>query len=81
MKIKCLDEKILQDEIKSVIKKSQEQSEQLNQLGYNVYERDVTSDIYKVENADNYFIYNGYLYVIYAYGNSNETSELDVVII
>ena len=35
----------------------------------------------KIENATEYFLgKNGYLYVIYAYGNDDFTSELDVII-
>ena len=38
-------------------------------------------DEFKIENATEYFLgKNGYLYVIYAYGNDDFTSELDVII-
>lgn len=81
MKIKYLDKKVLQQAIETEIKNSQEQTEQLKELGYNIFARNVTDEMYKVENATNYFMNDGYLYIIYAYGNSNNTSEMDIVII
>lgn len=81
MKIKYLDKKILQQAIQTEIKSSQEQTEQLKELGYNIYSRNVTDEMYNLENATNYFMYDGYLYIIYAYGNKNDTSEMDIVII
>lgn len=47
----------------------------------NLYERDLNSDIYKVENATTFFLTDdGYVYVIYAYGNKDYTNEMDIVI-
>lgn len=49
--------------------------------GYNVYKRDINSEIYKIENAKEYFLGEGnVLYIVYAYGNSEYTSEVDLVI-
>ena len=50
-------------------------------MGYNeIYVRDLTSDIYSVDNAGAYFLGpNGNLYIVYAYGNSEFTSEMDIV--
>lgn len=46
-----------------------------------LYERDLNSDIYKIENIDNYFItHDGYVYVVYSYGNYDYTNEVDIVI-
>ncbi len=45
------------------------------------YIRDTSSDIYKLENTTNFILgENNYLYVIYPYGNSNYTDEMDVVV-
>ena len=69
------------NKIKNDINNSQEQNLKLAELGYNVTVRDTNKDEFKIENATEYFLgKNGYLYVIYAYGNDNFTSELDVVI-
>lgn len=47
----------------------------------NLYERDLNSDMYKVENATTYFLTDdGYVYVLYPYGNNDYTNEMDVVI-
>lgn len=47
----------------------------------NLYERDLNSDMYKVENATSYFLTDdGYVYVLYPYGNNDYTNEMDVVI-
>lgn len=47
----------------------------------NLYERDLSNSMYKVENADTFFLtQDGYVYVIYAYGNKDYTNEMDLVI-
>jgi hypothetical protein len=47
----------------------------------NLYERDLNSDMYKVENATTYFLTDdGYVYVLYPYGNTDYTNEMDIVI-
>lgn len=47
----------------------------------NLYERDLNSDMYKVENATTYFLTDdGYVYVLYPYGNNDYTNEMDLVI-
>ena len=56
-------------------------ADELRELGYNVFFRNVKSDIYKLENANEFFIYDNNVYIVFAYGNDNMTSELDIVII
>ncbi len=47
----------------------------------NLYERDLSSDIYKTENATTFFLtQDGYVYIIYAYGNNDYTNEMDLII-
>lgn len=47
----------------------------------NLYERDLGSDMYKVENATTFFLTDdGYVYIIYSYGNTDYTNEMDIVI-
>lgn len=68
--------------IKEEINKSQEQNIKLQELGYNITIRDVNSEEYDIKNAKVYFMgTKGYLYVIYAYGNKELTSEMNIVII
>ena len=47
----------------------------------NLYERNVNGDEYKIENSKEYFLtQDGYVYVVYAYGNKDYTNEMDIVI-
>lgn len=67
--------------IKNEIKEIQEKNDSLTELGYNMYKRDVDSDIYEVPNIEQFFIgEDGNVYVVFAYGNLDQTSEMDVVI-
>lgn len=69
------------NKIKEEIKSSQEENIKLKELGYNANVREPDSTEYKLVNAEDFFVgENGYLYVVYAYGNKEITSELDVVI-
>ncbi|MCI8277344.1 MAG: hypothetical protein HFJ46_05435 [Clostridia bacterium] len=46
-----------------------------------MYERDLKSDMYKIENTTNYFLtQDGYIYIIYCYGNNDYTNEMDIII-
>lgn len=78
---KSVDVSYANNKIKQEVNSSQEQNIKLAELGYNVNVRDTNLDIYKVENVKEFFIgENGYLYVVYAYGNDEFTSEVDVII-
>lgn len=69
------------NKIKNEIKEIQEKNDSLTELGYNMYKRDVNSDMYEVPNIEQYFIgEDGNVYVVFAYGNFDQTSEMDVVI-
>lgn len=75
--IKKLDKENVQNTINEEIKKVAEQNSDIE----TIYKRDIEDKMYKVENTENFFIgKNGYLYIIYAYGNNNYTSEKDIVI-
>lgn len=81
MRLKGLDKNLTENTIKKEIEKSKEQTGKLRELGYNVFSRNTADSIYKVENTTEFFMYNGNLYLIYPYGNTNNTSELDLVIL
>lgn len=81
LKIYDLNKNEVQNKIDKDIQEEQKKSEDLIELGYNVFSRDVKSEIYKVENIKEYFIYNNNIYIIFAYGNEDITSEMDLVII
>lgn len=78
--IKQLRKSEVQREINNVVAQNAKQAQNLIDLGYKVYERNLSDEIYKIENVDNFFFGpNGVLYIIYAYGNNSYTSELDVI--
>lgn len=78
---KNLDEKTVEDKIKEQVKISNDQAIAIGEaLGKTVYQRDLSNAMYTVKNASNfYYGENGVIYIIYAYGNSNFTSEIDIV--
>ncbi len=78
---KGMTKKEANQKIKEEIKTQQEKAEELEKLGYTTYKRDYTSDVYNINNVTEYFMgEDNALYVIYAYGNENNTNEMDVVI-
>lgn len=81
IKIYKLDKNDVQNKIKSDIKNEEEKAQALIDLGYNVFTRNVDSDIYKIENSTEFFVNNNNLYILYPYGNNDITSEMDLVII
>lgn len=81
LKIYNLNKIEAQNKINEDIKMEQKKSDDLKGLGYNIFSRDLDSDIYKIENCTEYFIYNNNIYIIFAYGNEQLTSEMDLVII
>ena len=67
--------------IKNEIKTVQHRVEELAQLGYSIYARDYTDDMYNINNVTDFFMgSDNALYIIYAYGNLNHTSEMDIVV-
>ncbi|MBR3152723.1 MAG: hypothetical protein IKF52_03860 [Clostridia bacterium] len=68
----------IDDELKSLNKSDEELKESTN---YDIKLRDLESDMYNVDNVDNFIVStNGYLYVIFAYGNQELTSKHDIII-
>lgn len=81
LNLKEITKKEAGQKIKDEIKTVQERVDELAKLGYTIYPRDYTSDIYNINNVTEYFMgENNALYIIYAYGNENHTSEMDIVV-
>ena len=81
LELKGITKKEANQKIKEEIKLVQQKVENFKKLGYNIYERDYTNDMYSVNNVTEYFMgENNALYIIYAYGNKNYTSEMDIVV-
>ena len=75
-----LDASNVTKKIKSIVNKVAEDAKEMQSTGYNVYERDVNSDIYDATTVNNFIQGpNGELYIIYAYGNEAFTSEMDII--
>ena len=55
--------------------------EDLRSLGYKIFERNPENDMYKIKNSQEFFVKDGNIYIIYAYGNEELTTEMDLVII
>lgn len=81
MQKRNLDKEKVQNQITQEITKLSKQNTSFANQGYNVYVRNPNDDIYKVENTPNFFLgKNKTLYLVYAYGNNDYTSETDLVI-
>ena len=81
LEIKGISKKDASQKIKNEIKIVQERVDELRKLGYAIYARDYTNDMYSINNVTEYFMgEDGALYIIYAYGNQNHTSEMDIVV-
>lgn len=78
---KQLTVKDVEAKVKDKITTEQQRVQDLNSLGYSVFERNPEDEMYKVENSKVFFIKDGNIYIIYAYGNENLTSEMDLVIV
>ena len=78
---KELNKEEVETKIKEKIKEENAEVKAFADQGYNVFVRNEYDDMYKVENTPNFFLgENNYLYLVYAYGNNNYTSEIDLVI-
>lgn len=75
-----LDVNVINKKIADEVKKANDDALGISSSGYEVYKRDLESDIYKVENVAIFMQGpTGELYIIYPYGNIEYTSEMDVI--
>lgn len=81
LKIEQLNENDVQNKIKADIQTEQKKAQDLKSLGYNIYSRDINSDIYSIEKSTEFYFTGNILYIIYAYGNQMATSEMDIVVL
>lgn len=78
---KNLQQQTAQDKVYSQIQKVITENEALEKVGYSVYKRNINDARYNLENTDTFFMnQNGYLYLVYCYGNNQYTGEFDLVI-
>lgn len=78
---KGISKQVANKKIEEQVKYAYNQAEAVsNATSQIVYKRDLNSAIYLVDNIKNFFLgENGKVYVVYAYGNSNYTSEMDII--
>lgn len=75
-----IDEAVVQNRIKTVVQNASNDANKMAESGYSVYQRDVNDEMYLIENVANFIEGpNGELYIIFAYGNNNITSEMDII--
>ncbi len=81
LNVKGLTLESMQNTINDEIKKAHNNALILAADYGTFYERDLSSDIYKLENTSNFFLtQDGYIYIVYAYGNKDYTNEMDLII-
>lgn len=74
--VKDVNKKI-EEQVREASKQAQVISEATGQI---VYKRDLNNAMYITDNVSNFFIgKDGQIYIIYAYGNNNVTSEIDII--
>ena len=81
--IKGLNSQIINKQIQEVVNTANAEAESLKALGYDVYIRDKNSDIYNIEkttNLDCFLGKNEMMYIIYPYGNRENTTEMDIIV-
>ena len=79
--LKQLNTNDVQNKINEEINSEYQRVEDLRSLGYEIFERNPENEMYKLENSQEFFMKDGNIYIIYAYGNENFTSEMDLVIV
>ena len=80
--VKMLNKDEVNNKISEVVNKAYTEAQTLQNMGYNqIYNRDLTNEMYSVDGAGVYFLGpNGELYIIYPYGNNEFTSTMDIVL-
>ena len=79
--LKKMESSEIQKEIDKEIKKAYNDAKIIAAEYGELYERDLSNSMYKIENSENYFLTDdGYVYIVYPYGNNDYTNEMDIVI-
>lgn len=82
LEVKKIAVETVEEEINKTIQGAIDYSQNMSSLGHETYKRNIKNTIYQVENSNNFILGpNGAIYIIYAYGNTNFTTENDIVYI
>jgi len=78
---KGINTKEVNKKIEEQIVEANKQAEAISQaVGHTVYKRDINNAMYVTDNVTHFFIgLDGQIYIVYPYGNSNFTSEMDII--
>lgn len=80
MEIKGINKNEISTKVENTIREAIKEANIIQETGYEIYNRDLNSSIYNINNIDTFFLdCNGDLCMIFAYGNYEFTSELDIV--
>lgn len=72
--------KKIEAQVEEANKQAEAISSALAQAGQSVYKRDINNAMYVTDNVNHFFLgLDGQIYIIYPYGNSNFTSEMDII--
>lgn len=81
IELKGTTKEIVQQTIEDEIKTAYDNAQIIASEYGAIYERDLSSNRYKIEASDVYFLTDdGYVYIVYPYGNDSYTNEMDIVI-
>lgn len=79
IKLKEVNKKI-ERQVEEANKQAEAIADALAGTGQTIYRRDVNNAMYVTDNVNNFFVgLDGQIYIVYAYGNSNFTSEMDII--
>lgn len=72
--------KKIEAQVEEANKQAEAISSALAQAGQTVYKRDINNAMYVTDNVNHFFLgLDGQIYIVYPYGNSNFTSEMDII--
>ena len=75
-----IDETVVENRIRTVVQNASNDADKMAESGYTVYQRNENDEMYQIDNINNFIEGpNGELYIIFAYGNNNYTSEMDII--
>lgn len=81
IELKGTTNEIVQKSINGEIKTAYENAQIIASEYGTLYQRDLSHEMYKIESSNVYFLTDdGYVYIVYPYGNEDYTNEMDIVI-
>ena len=81
LKLKEVNTSYAQQRIDKGAQEGAQKTKDYKSMGYEIYKRNVSDKMYKVENIEEFYYHDGTIYVIFAYGNDEFTNEVDIAVI